>query len=143
MKITEYAKSNQWVGTMECPDCHVSVDAWRSSGMSMCFPHFYCNQCSNVIRRAKDQELVSNGVSKELLDRIAADLPACGCGGYFKPGSNPKCPACGTEFPHLHEPVNRLQDPNMIVLDRALVYGDHGVEYMVRIVDKSDSPSDN
>lgn len=41
----------------------------------MCFPHFYCNKCSNVIFRVKDQELVMNNVIQEKLEIIQDDLP--------------------------------------------------------------------
>ena len=58
MKIVEYSRSLQWVGDLRCNQCNGLTPAWRSSGMSQCFPHFYCDTCSNVIHRASDQRLV-------------------------------------------------------------------------------------
>ena len=136
MKIVEYPKSLQWVGTMQCPTCSKITGAWRSSGMSMCFPHFYCDRCSNVIHRLKDQELVYDGGSQELLDQISADLPTCPCGGQFRPGENPKCRHCGAAFPHLAGPVVRLGDHQMIVVDGACVLSDENEPYRVRITDE-------
>ena len=139
MKIVEYPKSLQWIGTMQCPACSKTTDAWQSSGMSLCFPHFYCDRCSNVIHRVKDQRLVYDGGSQELLDRISADLPDCSCGGRFRPGENPKCGHCGAAFPHRGDALQRLGDPHMIVLDGACAFSDEKDPYRVHIIDDGGS----
>ncbi len=133
MNVIEYSTSLQWVGTMKCPKCDQTTLAWRSSGMSQCFPHFYCNLCSNVIHRRKDQALVWETKSQEILDQISEDLPDCPCGGRFSPGENPKCAHCGEEFPHQSDPVFRLDDPHMIVVDGACVFSDEKEPYRVKI----------
>lgn len=133
MKVVEYKRSLQWVGDLQCPQCNRLTPAWRSSGMSDCFPHFYCDRCSNVIHRASDQDLVWGEKSQELLDQIAASLPDCPCGGRFAPDNNPKCVHCGSQLKHQKDAVTRLHDPHMIVVDGACVFG--GKEpYTIRIV---------
>jgi hypothetical protein len=136
MKTVTYKTTLQWVGTMQCPTCGKKSRAWRSSGMSMCFPHFYCDRCSNVIQRKKDQALVWDAGSQELLDQIVADLPHCPCGGRFTPGANPKCLHCGVELPHQSDPVTRLHDPHMIAMDGSCVFTDDGEPYRVEIVNE-------
>ena len=137
MEIVKYPITLQWVGTMECPKCKKITYAWQSSGMSECYPHFYCDRCSNVIHRMKDQDLLW-GVksSQEILNRIAQDLPTCPCGGRFMPGTNPKCNHCGAEFPHQSDPVTRLHDPHMIVVEGACVFSDTREPYKVIVVEK-------
>ncbi|MDB2687292.1 hypothetical protein N9Y42_08775 [Mariniblastus sp.] len=133
MEITTYERTLQWVGDMQCPSCQKLSPAWRSSGMSNCFPHFYCDCCSNVIHRQCDQELVWQNKSQALLDEIAATLPDCPCGGRFSTDGNPKCKHCNTEMPHSQTPVARLHDPNMIVVDGACVFSDVREPYQVKI----------
>ncbi len=133
MKTVTYDTSLQWVGTMRCPQCHNITRAWQSSGMSQCFPHFYCNECSNVIHRGDDQTIVWKDRSQELLDEIAATLPDCPCGGHFTSGANPKCAHCGSEFPHQDDAVTRLHDGRMIAVDGACVFTDNE-PYRVEIV---------
>ena len=135
MKTVRYERSLQWVGDLECPHCGGLTPSWQSSGMSQCFPHFYCNRCSNVIHRFCDQIIVWEESSQELLDQIAATLPDCPCGGRFTPGANPKCSHCGEEVPHQSDPVTRLDDPHMIVIDGARVFSDRQEPYRVKIVD--------
>ena len=134
MKTVNYPRSLQWVGDLHCPECGGLTPAWRSSGMSECGPHFYCDRCSNVIHRAGDRDLVREARSPALLDQIAATLPECPCGGRFAPGANPKCAQCGAEIPHQDDAVARLGDPQMIVVDGACVFGDQE-PYVVRIGD--------
>lgn len=134
MEIIKYPRSLQWVGDMKCPHCHKLTPAWRSSGMSHSFPHFYCDGCSNVIQRDADQQLVWEKATRELLDQIAQTLPQCPCGGRFRPGANPKCRHCGNEMPHAADPVQRLHDPFMIAIDGACVFSDRREPYQVRIV---------
>jgi hypothetical protein len=101
--------------------------------MSDACPHFYCDRCSNVILRERDRELLARqGKSQTVLDTIAATLPACPCGGRFAPGANPKCPRCGQPSSNVWTPVDRLTDPNMIVLDGACVFSDEKEPYRVR-----------
>lgn len=140
MEVVEYPRSLQWVGDMKCPRCERLTPAWRSSGMSQCFPHFYCDRCSNVIHRKADQELVWETATKELVDQIAATLPECPCGGRFRPGANPKCRHCGSEIPNSGDVVQRLGDPNMIVIDGACVFSDGKEPYRVRIVEDQSPP---
>ena len=134
MEAIHYPKTLQWVGTMTCPSCQQATWAWRSSGLSQCCPHFYCDRCSNVIVRESDQLLSWNvPASMEIVQRIAASLPAYPCGGRFTPGADPKCPVCATPFKHPADIVKRLSDPNMIVLDGACAFGDRRAPYQVKI----------
>jgi len=91
MKVIHYESNARWVSRIKCPNCAKETFAWRSSGMSERFPHFYCNRCSNVLHREIDKKLVyQNEAKQELLDKIAATLPPCPCGGKFEAGANPK-----------------------------------------------------
>lgn len=84
-------------------------------------PHFYCDRCSNVFHRRADYDRIyGREATHELLEEITADLPACPCGGQFAPGTNPKCPACGGEIAHELPAVDRLHDPQAIVVESAL-----------------------
>ena len=109
MKIIEYRRDSQWVGSLCCRACAESVPAHRSSGMSDDGPHFYCSDCSNVILRDEDrQQLWRYGASPELLARLAATLPGCPCGGHFRPGVGPKCPHCQQEIFQITDAVAYL-----------------------------------
>lgn len=133
METVRYPLTNQWVGTMTCPKCAKTIAAWRSSGMSDCWPHFYCDTCSNAIQRDSDKAAVRQGQAIETVQRIAATLPACPCGGRFVPGANPKCPACQTEFAHQDDTVKRLSDPHVILIHGAQFFSDHRPAYRVEI----------
>lgn len=133
MKIVEYKRSLKWVGDVSCPSCNGLTPAWRSSGMSNCFPHFFCDSCSNVIHRQSDQDLVWHDKSQELLDKIAETLPSCDCGGRFAPNGGPKCSHCKAEIPIVADPIAYLHNPNMIVVDGACVFSDVNEPYRVRI----------
>ena len=76
------------------------------------------------------------GGSQELLDQIVSTLPQCSCGGQFSAGTNPKCVHCNFEFAHQDDIVKRLEDPHMIVVDGACVFGDTKKPYQVRITNK-------
>jgi hypothetical protein len=103
--------------------------------MSQCFPHFYCTDCSNVIRRIEDQKLVWDEKTRLHVRQIAATLPACPCGGRFQPGANPKCPHCCAEYANDADPRDRLWDPYMIVMDGACVFSDEHEPYQLRIIE--------
>jgi len=135
MEIVEYSRSLQWVGHLKCPACERLTPGWRSSGMSECFPHFFCSNCSNVIHREADKKLVYEAATPELLAQIAATLPECPCGGRFTPGAGPKCGHCRHEIPLVANAVAYLHNPNMVLLDGAVRFSDHLPPYQVRIVD--------
>jgi len=105
--------------------------------MSQMYPHFYCSDCSNAIHREKDQCLVRNDQSLEILQVIASSLPDCECSGKFVPGANPKCPTCQHEFRHQSSQLQRLSDPHIILIDGAVMYGDDGPKYQVLITPQS------
>lgn len=130
-----YTRSSPGVGDMECQHCGMLTPAWRFSGMSQLCPHFYCDRCSNVIQQQKDAELVHVQATPEHLETIARDLPGCPCGGRFRPGCNAKCAHCSREFKHHWDPVVRLGDPYMIVVDGACVFQEDRPPYRVWIVD--------
>jgi hypothetical protein len=137
MEIIEYSRSLQWVGDLKCPACTQLSPGWRSSGMSECFPHFFCSDCSNVIVRDADKQLLYDAAaaSAELLARIAATLPECPCGGRFTPGAGPKCRHCHQQIPLVADAVAYLTNPHMVVLDGAVSFSDYRPPYQVRIVD--------
>lgn len=126
MRVQYFSNSDARV--ISCPSCYRKVKAWVSSGMSQLCPHFYCDQCSNAVCRDSDKAVVwkEKISSPELLKKVAASLPSCPCGGRFKPGANPKCPFCGAEFKHLQDPVARMDDPYLILVDEACLFGDDG-----------------
>lgn len=103
--------------------------------MSECFPHFFCDTCSNVIHRESDKRLVWNEKSQEILDEIAKTLPKCSCGGQFSPNCGPKCKHCNTQIPVVRNAIEYLHNPNMIVADGACTFSDRRDPYMVRIID--------
>lgn len=134
MKEVVYRANDRWVGTLCCPACKYVARAWKSSGMSECRPHFYCDHCSNAIFRETDQAISWNEQSAAVLATIASTLPSCPCGGRFAPGANPKCPGCGAPFAHQNDPVTRLSDPHVILLDGACFFG-QGEPYRVKIIE--------
>ena len=91
--------------------------------MSDCWPHFYCDTCSNAFYRAEDKDLAWNERNETVVKTLAETLPFCPCGGRFRPGANPKCPSCRADFSHQHDPVQRLTDPCVIVMDGACLFG--------------------
>ena len=104
-----------------CPDCGHSIEFWWTSGMSGCFPHFFCDTCSSVIWRRQDQDLLLNPAMDEefALKRIAESLPTCKCGGQFKPGVGPRCPKCKHEFKREGPLTYQARSPNMILIEGA------------------------
>ena len=133
METIQYPATNPWVGTMTCPKCQHTATAWRASGMSECWPHFYCDRCSNAIHRKADQRTAWKEQSAPIVEQIAATLPGCPCGGRFAPGANPKCPSCGSDFAHQHDTVRRLTDPHVIVLNGACFFSDERAPYRIEI----------
>ena len=130
VKVVDYKQS----GAMRCRKCHGITPAWRSSGMSGCCPHFYCDTCSNVILRQSDRKLIySNEASQKLVDKIAQTLPQCSCGGQFVPGSDPKCSLCNEIMANSWDVVRRLSDPNMILIGGVCVFSDEKPPYQVEI----------
>lgn len=107
----------------DCPSCHKTINFMRYSGMSMSFPHFYCNKCSNVIHRQSDfDKVMRNEPSLELLQEITATLPKCSCGGNFQADANPKCPYCKNIFCNNTNPVEHLTDPFLILIEGSKLY---------------------
>lgn len=137
MEIVEYSRTLQWVGHLKCQHCQGLNEGWRSSGMSDCFPHFYCSRCSNVIHREADKAPIyaAGGADAQVLAQIAATLPDCPCGGHFTPGAGPKCRHCQQDTGLVRDPVAYLQNPNMLILDGACAFSDWRGPYRVRIVD--------
>jgi hypothetical protein len=136
MKVVHYSLHDPAVGSMLCPSCRRESPAWRSSGMSDLAPHFYCDRCSNALRRRSDAQLIhGEELSFELVERVGEQLPDCPCGGRFCPGANPNCLHCGAEFTHQNDPVQRLLDPHVILLDGSCLLGGEGdpEPYQVRI----------
>jgi len=105
-----------------CPSCKGSIGYYWFSGMGELFPHFYCDRCSNVFF---DPKIKKNIYYKEstnaLVEEIDKSLPHCPCGGQFKSGQNPKCPKCGFEFKHQSNPIQRLTDPYLILIEGAFL----------------------
>ncbi|QPH54333.1 hypothetical protein [Pontivivens ytuae] len=102
--------------------------------MSESYPHFFCDCCSNVIRRESDYHAMREGEDPAvLLARVREDLPACCCGGRFRPGEAPKCPNCRSVFKHEHDELRRLEDPVMILMDGAVFYDETGPRRIYRI----------
>jgi hypothetical protein len=133
MKVVEYDKSLQWVGDLKCNHCDGLTPAWRSSGMSDCFSHFFCDTCSNVIHREADKSLVWGGKSQEILNQISKTLPKCNCGGQFAPSCGPKCKHCNSEIEVVNNVVDYLHNPNIIVIDGACAFSDEREPYIVHI----------
>jgi len=118
---------------MHCPACEKDSPCWQSSGMSQCSPHFYCDRCSNALHRCDDYFRTYSGVTPALLEDIRHTLPSCPCGGRFTPEANPKCIHCGSEFPLNPNPLDRLKDPHVIILDGALFLSDEREPHRVCI----------
>ncbi len=106
---------------VSCPHCDQEVGVYIFGGMSDMAPHFYCDQCSNVLFRESDRRLLyeCDKANQELLERISATLPKCPCGGRFRPGQNFMCPKCRKSFTNAEDPVNRLTDPKPVVISGA------------------------
>lgn len=118
MKSTRYES----IRSMPCPNCSEAIRYYHFGSMGDVAPHFYCSRCSNVYFRQSDHNLIrAEPPSEPLLNRIAAALPVCPCGGRFAPGENPKCPHCGSAIPHQLDPVQRLTDPYAVLVEGAVL----------------------
>lgn len=138
MKIVEYERALHLVRDLKCESCEGLTPAWRSSAMSECFPHFFCNTCSNVIHRDADKKIVRYEKSQKVLDNISKTLPMCSCGGQFTPKCGPKCKHCNAEIPIVSDAVEYLHNPNMVVIDGACAFSDKRYPYMVRIIENEE-----
>ena len=88
------------------------------------YPHFYCDRCSNAFfSRAQHERVDRATVDTETLTALEAELPSCPCGGRFRPGANPKCPACSAEVGHRHDLVSRLTDPFLVLVEGSALFG--------------------
>jgi len=122
-KIYNYITKHNYPNEMDCPFCNYNFRYMKYSGMSMSFPHFYCNTCSNVIRRESDfDKVMKNKITVDLLNEITKSLPNCPCSGKFSPETNPKCPHCEHEIPHQRSAIERLTDPYLIVVQGAKLF---------------------
>src|ERR1700683_2219998 len=85
---------------IKCPKCAASIEYWSTSGMSECYPHFYCDTCSNVLYRHQDHLILRDEKSDVLaaIPLVIKSLPKCKCGGQFTLEAEPKCPSCGHEL---------------------------------------------
>jgi len=75
--------------------------------------------------------------SEETLDKIAAALPDCPCGGKFAPNCGPNCVHCGKQIEIVADAIEYLGNPFMVAVDGACVFIDRHDPYRVRIVDSS------
>ena len=108
---------------MECPECGISIEYWWTSGMSMAFPHFYCEDCGSPIVRHKDKAAVWYIEEEEELrtkiDEIIAELPPCHCGGRYTLDGCPRCPKCKYRFSDEKPFKERVYMPHIYLLTGA------------------------
>ena len=106
-----------------CPECGQTIEYWWTSGMSECFPHFYCNECGSAIWRIRDQKriwyLKKENDIKDTIKSILEDLPQCTCGGKFTLEARPICFHCGCKFAEKQTFNNRVFNPNIMLLTGA------------------------
>jgi len=134
MKIVHYTSDNPWTGYLMCPSCGHGNPAWQSSGMSDSRPHFYCSLCSNVLSRDSDNALLRRyGATLDLLDRLSSTLPECPCGGRFSVEAHLKCRKCRGDMPNNDSPVERLDNPHLLILDGSTLVRDTLYDYEVCI----------
>ena len=135
--IVTYSLGDPFVGQMTCSQCGAVTPAWRSSGMSACEPHFYCNRCSNAVVMESCKEFIwceERKLDETLLLKITERLPSCHCGGRFQAGANPKCKYCNHEFSHQNTAIQRLTDPHVILVNGAAMCDESGeIKYTVKI----------
>jgi predicted RNA-binding Zn-ribbon protein involved in translation (DUF1610 family) len=111
----------------DCPSCAKSIEYWWTSGMSECYPHFYCGDCGEVIWREKDKirTFTSHGEGelKHDIREILAELPTCRCGGHYTLEAGPRCPHCRFDFADKNRAFSdRAYDPHIILLQGSRLY---------------------
>lgn len=122
MQSSRIEDKRPYTAQTHCPTCAASIEYWHTSGMSECYPHFYCDTCSNVLWRKQDYNIIRPGhVNAEgAISQIIASLPKCKCGGHFTLDAGPKCPACGHEFKQQVANVElRATEPSAILIQGA------------------------
>lgn len=91
--------------------------------MSDCFPHFYCNQCSNLVWRQKDQAIMWGSITDEEIDYalriIRETLPPCSCGGEFTLETGAKCPKCLCDLGRNGTDQQKARDPYAVLITGA------------------------
>ncbi len=113
----------------QCGSCNAPAHFYRFGGMAQMHPHFYCDTCSNVYFSRAHHDLVRDApTDTSLLAELAESLPACPCGGRFRPGANPKCPTCEGDMKHRLDPLARLSDPFVVLLAGASLCSPPGRE---------------
>lgn len=126
MTISRVEDHRPYTHTKPCPSCNAAIEFWTTSGMSMCFPHFYCDRCSNVLFREGDRDIVmpDNTDLAAAHARIAPTLPTCPCGGRFTLEHGPKCPKCGYEFERYGDTHLRMVEPHILLFAGAVLISD-------------------
>ena len=106
-----------------CMGCKKTIEYWWTSGMSECFPHFYCENCGNPIWRMKDklriQELKDEIEIRKEINAILIELPKCICGGSFTLEAGSRCVHCGKEYVEEETLKNRIFNPYIMLLTGA------------------------
>jgi hypothetical protein len=125
MQSSRIEDRRPYTSQMKCPKCAAGIEYWHTSGMSECYPHFYCDTCSNVLWRKRDYEIIrpDDADVEQAMSRILASLPGCKCGGRFTLDAGPKCPACGYEFKQSVASVElRATEPHAILIQGAEMF---------------------
>jgi len=68
-----------------------------------------------------------------MLAQVADTLPDCPCGGRLSVDSHSKCRKCAAIIPNKRDPVERLDNPHMYLVDGALLVRDKRYHYEVCI----------
>jgi transposase-like protein len=114
----------------QCPACNASIEYWWTSGMSECFPHFYCEGCGEAIWRERDKvRIFTSHDEAELkydMKEIVDNLPPCRCGGRYTIEAGPRCPDCRFDFADRSKSFSvRAYDPSIILLRGSRLYTEH------------------
>ena len=85
-----------WIG--ECEVCHHSFEFSIINNLMADTAYAYCDTCGTMALLSGWYEHVPAGAPLRVQGVIPPELEAwlapCGCGGTFKHGSEPRCPAC-------------------------------------------------
>ncbi len=123
MAYTTVGSKRPYTHRKPCPKCGKTIEYWWTSGMSECFPHFYCEDCGSPIWREQDRRALWNDRSLERLKRDVAkifeSLPPCHCGGRYTLDAGPRCPHCREEFPEELPFKERVYSPYITLLTGA------------------------